>query len=263
MMWRPSVFHLLRACGLWGLLGCSVPRAARLPAAPPLSEDLLRAQATEDCRFYRLQPSPSPSREEACIQSRIEAMQAIAAMQNEPDFAAAQQACAFFRGSPREDVCYRTRMWEQRMSLLELARTVLTQPRGVEPALPVESAAVGCGGVNGTYPCAPAPRRSTVMTRANPDGTVSYTAPHMMTSGPEPAPAFMPQTQTEIERARDAYNASLEEIKTNPTCADCRQKALSLGRTYKGMTREGGKVTIYDEAAIAKDINTAGGGETK
>jgi len=232
-------------------------------AAPPLSEDLLRAQATEDCRFYRLPPSPSPSREETCIQSRIEAMRAIAAMQNEPDFAAAQQACAFFRGSPREDVCYRTRMWEQRMGLSEIARAVLAPQRGVVRALPAESTAVECGGVNGTYPCAPAPRRSTVITRANPDGTVAYPAPHMMTSGPGPVPAVMPQTQTEMERARDAYNASLEEIKTNPTCAECRQKALSLGRAYKGMTREDGKWTIYDEAAIAKDINAAGGGEIK
>jgi hypothetical protein len=98
------------------------------------------------------------------------------------------------------------------------------------------------------------------MTRANPDGTGPYIVPHMMPSGP--GPAFMPPVPTEMERARDAYNASLEEIKTNPTCADCRQKALSLGRTYKGMTREDGKLTIYDEAAIAKDINAAGG-ETK
>jgi hypothetical protein len=73
----------------------------------------------------------------------------------------------------------------------------------------------------------------------------------------------MPPTQTERERARDAYNASLEEIKTNPTCAECRQKALSLGRAYKGMTREDGKWTIYDEAAIAKDITAAGGGGTQ
>jgi hypothetical protein len=101
------------------------------------------------------------------------------------------------------------------------------------------------------------------MTRANPDGTVAYPAPHMTPSGPGPVPAVMPPMQTEMEQARDAYNASLEEIKTNPTCADCLQKALSLGRTYKGMTREDGKWTIYDEAAIAKDITAAGGGETQ
>jgi hypothetical protein len=187
-------------------------------------------------------------------------MQAIAAMQSDPDFAAAQQACAFFRGSPREDVCYRTRIREQRMGLVEMWRAVLTQQRGVVRALPAGSNALECGHVNGTYTCAPSTRRSTVITRANPDGTITYQVPQTAPSPSRVGGGGGGNINIELERAREAYTASLEQLKTESTCSNCRQEALRLGRIYRGMTREDGKVTIYDETAIANDINAAAGG---
>ena len=267
MMWRPIVFNLLLACVLWGLLGCGVPRSVPMRAAPPPSEDLLRAQAEEDCRFYRLQPFPAPSREETCIQSRIEAMQAIAAMQSDPDFAAAQQACAFFRGSPREDVCYRTRIGERRMGLLEMWRAVLTQQRGVVRALPAGSNVLECSRVNGTYTCAPSTRRSTVITRVNQDGTITYqvpqTAPSLGVSGVNAAQGGpcdeKPWDPTEYYQARDAYQASLARLRSAPTDPKCREQALHLGRISSALARRGGYVTTVDEVSIANDVNATTG----
>jgi hypothetical protein len=267
MMWHPIVFNFLLACVLWGLLGCGVPRSVPMRAAPPPSEDRLRAQAEEDCRFYRLQSSPAPSREETCIQSRIEAMQAIAAMQSDPDFAAAQQACAFFRGSPREDVCYRTRIGEQRMGLVEMWRAVLTQPREVVRALPAGSNALECGRVNGTYTCAPSTRRSTVITRANPDGTITYqvpqTAPSPGVSGVNAAQGGpcdeKPWDPTEVYSAKDAYYASLARLRSAPTDPKCREQALHFGRLFSSFPR-GGYVTTVDEVSIVNDVNAATGG---
>jgi hypothetical protein len=115
-MHRAFAFPLLLAWLLVGLPGCVPPRRALAP--PPPSEDLLRAQATVDCRFYRLSSYLPRDGEETCIASRMEAMQNIAAMQGVPNFAQAQQACAFFRGSPREDVCYRTKIREYRTGIL-------------------------------------------------------------------------------------------------------------------------------------------------
>src|SRR5437867_3194261 len=116
-MWRVLFLPLLLAWLLWGLPGCVHPPRSSGLAEPPPAEDLVRAQATEDCRFYRLSPYLSHEGEEACIQSRIQAIQNIAAMRSDPYFAQAQQACAFFRGSPREDVCYRTSIQAQHLSL--------------------------------------------------------------------------------------------------------------------------------------------------
>ena len=113
-MWRALFLPLLLAWLLCGLQGCvQPPRSSRL-AEPPPAEDVLRVQATEDCRFYRLSPYLPHEGEEVCIQRRIQAMQNIAALLSDPYFAQAQQACAFFRGSPQEDVCYRARIQEQR-----------------------------------------------------------------------------------------------------------------------------------------------------
>jgi hypothetical protein len=253
MMWRPIVFNLLLAWELWGVQGCGGLRPAPTLAAPPPSEDLLRAKAEADCRFYRLQPSPAPSKEETCIQSRIEAMQTIAAMQSDPGFAAAQQACAFFRGSPREDTCYRTR----------LGRTLLA-PSGVEHALPAGGAAQECSRVNGTYTCAPSTRRSTVVTRVNPDGTMTYqvpqTVPSLVVSGQGGFCDEKPWDPTEYYSAYDAYQASLARLRSAPTDPKCREQALHFGRISSALARGGGYVTTVDEVSIANDVNTATGG---
>lgn len=53
------------------------------------------------------------------------------------------------------------------------------------------------------------------------------------------------------------YDASLVFLKENPTSADAHQQTLSLGREYAAAAREGGKVTIFDETALANDIRAA------
>jgi hypothetical protein len=87
------------------------PRAAGLLEPPP-SEDQLRSQAYEDCRFYRLSLYLPRDGEESCIQRRLVALQTIAALRYEPAFPAAQEACAFVRGSPTEERCYQRYLQE-------------------------------------------------------------------------------------------------------------------------------------------------------
>jgi hypothetical protein len=117
MMWRALFLPLFCVWLLCGLQGCVYPPQSSGLAEPPLAEDLVWAQAAEDCRFYRLSPYLSHAGEETCIQSRIQTIQNIVAMRSDPYFAQAQQACAFFRGSPQEDVCYRTSIQGLRMGL--------------------------------------------------------------------------------------------------------------------------------------------------
>jgi len=53
------------------------------------------------------------------------------------------------------------------------------------------------------------------------------------------------------------YNKSLFFLKENPTSADAHQQTLSLGREYATAAREEGRVTIFDETALANDIRAA------
>lgn len=50
------------------------------------------------------------------------------------------------------------------------------------------------------------------------------------------------------------YANSLQALKSNPTSPDAHQRTLSLGREYASVAREGGRVTIFDETALANDI---------
>ena len=67
--------------------------------------------------------------------------------------------------------------------------------------------------------------------------------------------AFMEQAFTKF--LENEYNAALKTLKENPTSADAHQQTLSLGREYAAAAREGGKVTIFDETALANDIRAA------
>jgi hypothetical protein len=69
-------------------------------------EDLLRVQAQEDCRFYRLSRYLPRDGEALCLQRRLAALQTMATLRHDPAFPAAQEACAFVRGSPTEERCY-------------------------------------------------------------------------------------------------------------------------------------------------------------
>jgi hypothetical protein len=62
-----------------------------------------------------------------------------------------------------------------------------------------------------------------------------------------------------IQQAKQAYETSLDRVSQDPSCTECRREAVRLGRLAKGLSRPEGKVTIYDEAAIANDLNAAGG----
>jgi hypothetical protein len=63
--------------------------------------------------------------------------------------------------------------------------------------------------------------------------------------------------------ARDAYQSALARLKKDPTNADHKQHALSVGRDYAALTREQKAVTIFDEMALGNDIAAATAGATK
>lgn len=55
------------------------------------------------------------------------------------------------------------------------------------------------------------------------------------------------------------YQNALAALKANPTSADLRQRALSIGRAYSFLTRQS-NITIYDEMAVMNDIEAATAG---
>jgi len=68
-------------------------------------------------------------------------------------------------------------------------------------------------------------------------------------------------TETKIREAQRLYRAALDALKTDPTNIDLRQRALELGRAYAGLTRNGGTEAVYEEVAIANDIQAVTGGK--
>lgn len=63
-----------------------------------------------------------------------------------------------------------------------------------------------------------------------------------------------------IEEAKRAYQASLANLKSNPTNAGLRQTTLELGRKYSNLTRNGKGVALFDEVALMNDLNAVAGG---
>src|SRR5687768_16428057 len=61
----------------------------------------------------------------------------------------------------------------------------------------------------------------------------------------------------QLEKAQQAYRASLENLKSDPTNAELRQTTLSLGRAYSNFSRNRDGVTVYDEVALKNDIDAA------
>jgi len=57
--------------------------------------------------------------------------------------------------------------------------------------------------------------------------------------------------------AHRAYQEHLEQLKDEPTDPALRQETLRLGRLYSNLTRNNQGVTIFDEVALANDINAA------
>jgi len=65
------------------------------------------------------------------------------------------------------------------------------------------------------------------------------------------------KAEQELAEAKWRYEQALKDLKADPTDPDVKQRALLLGRAYSEMTRAGGAVTIFDELALANDINAA------
>jgi hypothetical protein len=60
-----------------------------------------------------------------------------------------------------------------------------------------------------------------------------------------------------LQQAFARYKQSLEVLKQQPNNPELRQRALEWGRYYSGLTRDNKRVTVYDEVALANDINAA------
>lgn len=61
----------------------------------------------------------------------------------------------------------------------------------------------------------------------------------------------------ELYQAYESYRQSLELLKQHPSNPDLRQRALEWGRHYSNLTRDKKGITVYDEVALANDINAA------
>lgn len=68
------------------------------------------------------------------------------------------------------------------------------------------------------------------------------------------------QKREKIAVAERVYKSNLEQLKRSPSDTNLRQKALSSGREYARIAREGGKETLFDEVALMNDINAVAGG---
>ena len=61
----------------------------------------------------------------------------------------------------------------------------------------------------------------------------------------------------ELDRARKAYDNSLETLRHDPNNPELRADTLRLGRAYSNLTRNDKGVTLFDEFALMNDINAA------
>ena len=65
-----------------------------------------------------------------------------------------------------------------------------------------------------------------------------------------------------LKAAKAAHEASLLQLRQNPTDPDLKQQTLALGRAYSNITRDQQGVTVFDEVALSNDINAACAGAT-
>jgi len=81
--------------------------------------------------------------------------------------------------------------------------------------------------------------------------------------GSEPCcPRCRPKAELlrDIKQVEASYKAALAQLKASPTSADLRERALDLGRKYAARTRAAagqGNITIFDEVALANDLQAA------
>ena len=65
------------------------------------------------------------------------------------------------------------------------------------------------------------------------------------------------QINEQLQHSFANYRQSLEILKQQPNNPELRQRALEWGRHYSNLTRDNRGVTVYDEVALANDINAA------
>ena len=75
----------------------------------------------------------------------------------------------------------------------------------------------------------------------------------------EAAAAQEEQEARYLQQAKEVYEASLVRLRERPNDPDCKQEALRLGRLYAEWTRhrQGTNVTLFDEVALANDLQAA------
>ncbi|HVR10847.1 MAG TPA: SHOCT domain-containing protein [Thermoanaerobaculia bacterium] len=76
---------------------------------------------------------------------------------------------------------------------------------------------------------------------------------------PRPTPS---EDKGEARRARHKSRATRSRSCSDHGNPDLRQKTLELGRAYSQLTRKGKGVALFDEVALANDLNAAAGGST-
>ena len=65
-----------------------------------------------------------------------------------------------------------------------------------------------------------------------------------------------------LQDAEGRYHTALRNLKSEPTKADLKQRALEFGRAYAALTRQDNNVTVFDEVALSNDISAATAGAT-
>lgn len=68
---------------------------------------------------------------------------------------------------------------------------------------------------------------------------------------------YLDRINRQLKEAYTNYQQSLGLLKQQPNDPELRQRALEWGRYYSNLTRNNKGVTIYDEVALANDINAA------
>jgi hypothetical protein len=62
---------------------------------------------------------------------------------------------------------------------------------------------------------------------------------------------------TNLKAAHRAYQELLSRLRQSPTDPQLKQKTLEAGRSYASWSRRGRSATVFDEVALANDIQAA------
>ncbi len=107
-----------------------------------------------------------------------------------------------------------------------------------------------------------------IIRRVNPDGSITEYVPQKVPAAPraepQPGPCDQPpSTPNNYWWAKDAFQASLQRLRSAPNDPQCRAQALQLGRLYSQFSRTTTIGALYDETTLMNDINVITGSGTK